>query len=392
MDVYCYSPPHTTALVPTSVLSSPAYRDYNFGPEHPFSPVRLEMLLDLIDHLGVTLDLREPPVATRDDICTVHDDSFVSHVEAASAGTPKAGASRYGLGTADVPTFDGMDTAARALVGGTLHGARLIESGEATRVLQLGGGLHHAQRKLASGFCVYNDLSVAIQHLRDAGRRVAYLDIDVHHGDGVQNLHYEDPEVLTISLHESGRYLFPGTGTVHETGSRTGAGTSVNVPLEPFTEDESFLNVFERVVPYILETFRPEVMVVQCGADAHFSDPLADLLLTTRAYEQLFSQIFALADAHCDGRLLLTLGGGYQPDATVRTWTLLTLLATGHDLPETLPQAWLEAWTKRLGNTLTPTLHDPSSKIFDVPRRDTIVKQNERVSKCVLELLAPLWY
>ena len=376
----------------TPVLSSPAYRDYNFGPEHPFSPVRLEMLLDLIDHLDVSLDLREPPVATREDVCSVHADAFVSHVEAASAGAPKAAASRYGLGTADVPTFDGMDEAARALVGGTLHGARLIESGEATRVLQLGGGLHHAHSKLASGFCVYNDLSVAIQHLRDAGRRVAYLDIDVHHGDGVQDLHYEDPEVITVSLHESGRYLFPGTGTVHETGSGAGAGTSVNVPLEPFTETDSFLDAFERVVPYTLQTFLPEVLVVQCGADAHFSDPLADLLLTTQAYERLFSQIFDLADAHCDGRLLLTLGGGYQPDATVRIWALLTLMATGHALPDALPQAWLDTWTDRLGDELTPTLHDPDNKTFDVPRHDTIVEQNERVSKRVLELLAPLWY
>ena len=285
-----------------------------------------------------------------------------------------------------------MDEAARALAGGTLHGARLIESGEATRVLQLGGGLHHAQRKLASGFCVYNDLSVAIQHLREAGRRVAYLDIDVHHGDGVQDLHYEDPEVITISLHESGRYLFPGTGTVHETGSGAGVGTSVNVPLEPFTENGSFLEAFKRVVPYTLETFMPEVLVVQCGADAHFSDPLADLLLTTQAYEQLFSHIFDLADAHCGGRLLLTLGGGYQPDATVRTWALLTLMATGHALPDALPKAWLDAWTDRLGDELTPTLHDPDNKTFDVPRHDTIVEQNERVSKRVLELLAPLWY
>lgn len=350
------------------------------------------MVLDLLDHLGVSLNMQEPPVATRDDVRLVHSDAFVAHVEAASAGKPKAAASRYGLGTADVPMFDGMDDAARALVGGTLHGARMIDRGEATRILQLGGGLHHAQRKLASGFCVYNDLSVAIQALRDAGRRVAYLDIDVHHGDGVQDLHYEDPEVLTISLHESGRYLFPGTGTVHETGSGVGAGTSLNVPLEPFTETGSFLDVFDRVVPYALETFMPEILVVQCGADAHFSDPLADLLLTTRAYESLFSQIFDLADAHCDGRLLLTLGGGYQPDATVRIWTLLTLMATGHELPEDLPLSWLDAWSERLGDTLTPTLHDPASKTFDVPRHDTIVQQNERVSKRVLEILAPLWY
>jgi acetoin utilization protein AcuC len=198
--------------------------------------------------------------------------------------------------------------------------------------------------------------------------------------------------VLTISLHESGRYLFPGTGTVHETGKGAGEGTSLNVPLEPFTETDSYLDVFDRVVPYALETFMPEVMVVQCGADAHFSDPLADLLLVTQAYETLFDRIFDLAGEHCDGRLLLTLGGGYQMDATVRIWALLTLMAVGADRPEELPADWRDAWTQRLDTPLSPTLHDPSGKSFEVPRHDTIVEQNERVSKRVLELLAPLWY
>ncbi|PEN13615.1 acetoin utilization protein AcuC [Longibacter salinarum] len=376
----------------TTVLSSPRYRDYDFGPEHPFSPVRLEMLMDLLEHLDVDLDMVEPPLASTDDILTVHAEKFVRQVEAASGGTPGAAMSRYGLGTADVPIFDGMDEAARSLVGGTLHGAERIEQGEATRVLQLGGGLHHAQEKLASGFCVYNDLSVAIQHLRDAGRRVAYLDIDVHHGDGVQALHYDDPNVLTISLHESGRYLFPGTGTVHEIGKGAGEGTSLNVPLEPFTEADSYLDVFERVVPYAIENFMPEVMVVQCGADAHFSDPLADLLLDTHVYETLFDHIFDLADDHCNGRLLLTLGGGYQMDATVRIWTLLALKATGHPIPDALPDAWLANWKERLGEDLTPTLHDAPDKTFDIPRKETIYQQNQRVSKRVLELLAPLWY
>ena len=271
-----------------TVLASDRYLDYHFGPEHPFSPVRLEMLHDLLDRLGISLNAVEPPAATRDDVLSVHAEALVEQVEAASNGAPTRAASRYGLNTADVPVFEGMDAAARSLVGGTLHGAQLIHRGDADRVLQLGGGLHHAQRKRASGFCVYNDLSVAIQHLRDAGHRVAYLDVDVHHGDGVQDLHYDDPEVLTISLHESGRYLFPGTGNVHETGEGAGEGTSLNVPLEPFTEDDSFLQVFDRVVPYALSQFQPDVLMVQCGADAHFSDPLADLLLTTGAYETLF--------------------------------------------------------------------------------------------------------
>ena len=375
-----------------TLLYSDRYLDYNFGPDHPFSPQRQRMLLDLLDALGHPLEAEGPALAPREAILQVHAEPFVAQVEACSHGNVSSRASRFGLNTQDVPAFKGMDEAARALCGGTLEGARRIASGAATRVLQMGGGLHHAQRKLASGFCVYNDLSVAIQHLRDAGHRVVYLDIDVHHGDGVQDLHYDDPEVLTISLHESGRYLFPGTGSVHETGTGAGEGASMNVPLEPFTENDSFLDVFDRTVPYALQQFQPDVLVVQCGADAHFSDPLADLLLTTQAYESLFRQILDLADTHTAGRCLLTLGGGYQPDATVRIWTMLALLAQDRDLPDALPTDWHARWEDALGTDLTPTLHDAPDRTFDVPRRSTIEKQNERVGKRVLEILAPLWY
>jgi acetoin utilization protein AcuC len=378
--------------VSATFLYSDHYLDYDFGPEHPFSPARQRMLLDLLDALGLPFGMVAPPAATRDDILRVHDEVFVEQVEACSNGSVSSRASRFGLDTQDVPAFEGMDAAARALCGGTLHGARLIAEGTARRVLQMGGGLHHAQRKLASGFCVYNDLSVAIQALRDDGYRVVYLDIDVHHGDGVQALHYDDPGVLTISLHESGRYLFPGTGSVHETGTGAGEGASLNVPLEPFTETESFLNVFEDTVPYALQQYQPDILVVQCGADAHFSDPLADLLLTTRAYETLFRQILDLADTHTEGRCLLTLGGGYQPDATVRIWAMLALIAGERPLPESLPEDWLACWEERSGSSLTPTLHDDPDRTFDVPRRATITRQNERVGKRVLEILAPLWY
>jgi acetoin utilization protein AcuC len=378
--------------VPATLVYSDTYLDYDFGPEHPFSPMRQRMLLELLEELGHPVEAVEPPRASREDILSVHAEALVRQVEDASDGVAGPRAGRFGLGTQDVPAFEGMDAAARALCGGTLHGARLIDRGEATRVLQLGGGLHHAQRKLSSGFCVYNDLSVAIQHLRDQGRRVAYLDVDVHHGDGVQFLHYDDPDVLTVSLHESGRYLFPGTGGVQETGEGAGEGTSVNVPLEPFTETDSYLDAFDRVVPYALDHFHPEILVVQCGADAHFSDPLADLLLPTQAYEQIFRRVFDLADEHTEGRLLLTLGGGYRPDATVRIWAMLALLARGATLPDALPDDWLQTWEDALDTALTPTLHDDPEKSFDVPRRDSVTQQNERVSKRVLELLAPMWY
>ncbi len=376
----------------TPVVYHPDYQRYCFGPEHPFSPERLEMLLELMEALDVDLGAVTPPVASRADVLGVHDEALVAQVEAASCGTAPADAQRFGLGTADVPCFEGMDAAARALVGGTLHAARLVADGTARRALQLGGGLHHARRALASGFCVYNDLAVAIAHWRTAKNwRVLYLDIDVHHGDGVQWLFYDDPDVLTVSLHESGRYLYPGTGGVHEMGEAAGRGFSMNVPLEPYTQDDSFVEVFDRVVPYALEQFRPDVLLVQCGADAHFSDPLADLLLTTQAYETVFRRLFALADTHTEGRLVLTFGGGYALDATVRIWALLTLLAVGRDLPEALPDAWRDRWQYRLDTPLTPTLHD-APRTFDIPRAEAIAEQNGTVSKRLLETLAPIWY
>ena len=374
-----------------TLLFDDRYLDYNFGPEHPFSPVRQQMTMDLLAALGHPAEAVAPPVARREDVRRVHSESFVETVEAASAGTAPPQAREYGLDTGDVPVFDGMDPAARGLVGGTLHGARLIVDDRARRVLQFGGGLHHARKDRASGFCVYNDLSVAIDVLRAHDFRVAYVDVDVHHGDGVQFLHDDDPAVLTLSLHETGRALFPGTGGVQEVGRGLGKGFSLNVPLAPFTESDSYLDVFERVVPYALSHFQPDVVVAQCGADAHFNDPLADLLLTTHAYEQIFRRLLALADDHADGRLLCTLGGGYRLDGVSRIWALLALLMRGYDLPEALPEAHLDRWRARLDAPLTPTLHD-RTRSFEVERRAAIEKQNRRTSKQALEQVAAHWH
>lgn len=363
------------------------YLDYNFGPEHPFSPVRQELTADLLAALDHSIDPVEPPVASRSDVRRVHSESFVETVEAASAGTVPPQARDFGLNTGDVPIFDGMDAATRGLVGGTLHGARLIAQGDATRVLQFGGGLHHAHREQAAGFCVYNDLSVAIDFLRKQDLRVAYIDIDVHHGDGVQELHYDDPGVLTVSLHESGRYLYPGTGDVTEIGEHAGRGTSVNVPLAPYTESDSYLDCFERVVPPLLDLFGPDVLVAQCGADAHFRDPIGDLRLTTHTYETLFRRLLDLADKHTDDRLLCTQGGGYQFDAVARVWALLTLIVQGHELPSSLPPDWREAWQHRTDTAISPTLHDAVPS-FEASQQEAVAEENRATCDRVLELVA----
>ncbi len=293
-----------------SVIYHPAYRKYNFGEDHPFSPVRTDMMLDLLSALGHAVSPLEPEPATRADILSVHEESFVSRVEALSTGREVPDREDYGLGTPDNPVFPGMDEAARWHVGGTLQGARLIfEQGE-KRVFQLGGGLHHARRKFASGFCIYNDLAIAVNYLTRQGLWVAYLDIDVHHSDGVQQILYEDMRAMTVSFHESGRYLFPGKGDIHELGSGPGRGLKLNIPLEPFTEGDSYIEAFDAVLGASLGSFKPGVFVVQAGADAHFDDPLADLMLTTHDYEKIFRRILEYADTFAAGRVLFTLGGG----------------------------------------------------------------------------------
>jgi acetoin utilization protein AcuC len=283
-----------------------------------------------------------------------------------------------------------MGEAARWHVGVTLHGARLIAEQGARRVLQLGGGLHHAQRNFASGFCIYNDLAVALQDLASRGFRTACLDIDVHHGDGVQRIFYEDRRVMTVSLHESGMYLFPGTGQIHELGHGAGRGLKLNLPLEPFTEGESYREVFEAVVPAALAQFQPDIMVVQAGADAHFDDPLADIMLTTRDYEALFRRILQLADAFTAGRVLFTLGGGYSLRAVPRVWAMLYLVLNGSPVPDRLPPAWLRRWADKLGD-LPPAFHDSESGREPIANRDEISQRNRQIARRLLDSARRYW-
>lgn len=372
------------------VIYSPEYLAYDFGPNHPFTPVRLEMLLDLLNALGFDNAYRVPKAATREDLLTVHSEAFVRRVEAASRGDAVPDLQHYGLGTPDTPTFPEMDKAARRVVGGTLTAAEMIIKNEARMALQLGGGLHHAQRDLAAGFCVYNDLSVAIRKFTSQGLRVAYLDMDVHHGDGVQWIHYQEENVLTISFHESGKYLFPGTGDVHEIGRGEGVGRSLNVPLQPFTQDQSYIEVFHQVSEKALGWFRPDVLVVQCGTDAHVLDPLAELLLTGRAYQQLFSLVRQYAEAFAGGRALYTLGGGYSLDATSRVWALLWANLQGTKLAGRVPEDWARRWEEKMGVVLTREFLDPLEAPV-IPRKKEIEEANRRAASKLLEIVGPYW-
>jgi acetoin utilization protein AcuC len=374
-----------------ALIHRPEYAGYDFGPEHPFTPARLELVLDLIRCLGHAVAPIAAPAATRQEILSVHDEAYVAMVEALDHGKVAPEAERFGLGTPDNPIFPGMDLATRWLVGGTLHGARLLMAGQEQRVLQLGGGLHHAQRDRAAGFCLYNDLAVAIQAFRTHGWRVAYLDIDLHHGDGVQNLFYDDERVLTLSIHESGHYLYPGTGHIQELGTGSARGRSVNIPLEPFTEAADYLEAFEAVVPPALIWFSPDVLVVQAGADAHFADPLGDLALTTQAFQRLYQRIFQLADAHAGGRVLLTLGGGYETQVVARVWTILYLTFMGLPLPEQLPSEWLNRWRPLLEPDGDRGLQDPESAIPDLPGREARTHRNRDIVSRLLDSVRSCW-
>lgn len=353
------------------------YLTYNFGPGHPFTPVRWEALQQLLAGAGLPIEWIIPEPASDESLCKVHSREFVDAVKAASGGFGPSYSGQYGLETGDVPVFRGMHDASSIVAGGSLRAGELVASGQAKRALQLGGGLHHAMRDRASGFCVYNDLAVLVQGLRDQDLRIAYVDIDVHHGDGVQAIFYDDADVLTVSLHESGRYLFPGTGFVDELGRGAAQGTSINLPLFPETKDASFLEVFDSVVPDTVKAFQPDILVVQSGADAHRLDPLAHLSLTTHAYGAVFDRLIQLADDVTGGRIVVTLGGGYAFDSTLRIWSMLAYKLADEKLPEQLPGDWLSRWQTQLDSpNWTAWLDEKSGDSAD--EHDAVIAETNR--------------
>jgi acetoin utilization protein AcuC len=333
---------------------------YDFGPEHPLRPGRVALTMALARDAGLLerAKLIEPLALSGSDLTRVHDLDYLAAVQSASEGG-RASAD-YGFGPGDNPPFRGMHEAATLVCGATVAAAAAIVAGEALHAFSPAGGLHHAMPRMASGFCIYNDPAVAIAWMLERGiERVAYVDVDVHHGDGVQEIFADEPRVLTISVHESGRFLFPGTGYPNEIGDGAAKGTIANLPLPPSTTDDLYLPAFDAVVPKLVRAFEPEVLVTQLGCDSHYTDPLAHLGLTTRAYAGLAGRLHDLAHTVTKGRWLATGGGGYQW-ATVapRAWCsyLAEMLGTG--LPERLPEAFLAEASERFGATLDPRTAD----------------------------------
>ena len=331
--------------------------------DHPLDPVRVELTIALARELGVLdrdgVTVVRPEPADEAALTRVHDPAYLAAVKAASGGRDaQAGGGAadpfftgYGLNTPDNPVFAHMHQASALVAGASLAAAEAVWQGRARRAVNIAGGLHHAMRACASGFCVYNDPAVAIARLLDLGaERVAYVDVDVHHGDGVQAAFYTDPRVLTISLHESPLTLFPGTGFPEETGGAGAEGTAVNVALPPGTPDAGWLRAFHAVVPSLLRRYRPQILFTQCGADSHRLDPLADLRLSVDGQRASYLALCELAEELCEGRWVATGGGGYAlVEVVPRAWTHLLAIATGDPVePATpTPPAWRELAKQR---------------------------------------------
>ncbi len=325
----------------TAFIYTDAYLDYDYGPTHPLRIPRLKLTYDLIKSYGL-LDLPSSQFiatlkAEEKDLAVFHSEGYLNLLRQANKGHFMGDAYFYGLGPGDNPIFPGLMDWSLLVTGATLQAIDFVVSGEGEVAFNIAGGLHHALKSRASGFCYINDPVIGIMKLLSRGKRVAYIDIDAHHGDGVQKAFYESNRVLTISLHETGCTLFPGTGFEYEIGEGEGEGYSVNLPFPPHTDDEIYIWAFEEVVPELIHLFQPDIVVSQLGVDTFLNDPLTTLDLTIRGYEKVLKRIKNLAP-----RWVALGGGGYHISNVARAWTLAWATMNGVELREELPESFLE--------------------------------------------------
>lgn len=324
-------------------LASPEVWARGHGPHHPLKPERLERTYRLLEAYEALehpeLAVVAPRQPSENELRLFHTEEYIQAVRALSQGHADVDPSRYNFGPGDNPVFEGMFVSEGRKVGSALQAAEAVHSGECSVAFSYSGGLHHGGPDFASGFCVFNDVAVALTWLVRQGRRPLYVDIDVHHGDGVQAAFYESDSVMTISLHQDPRTLFPGTGFTHETGSGEGEGHSANLPLPPYTDDSTYRGAFDQVVPPLLGRFEPDILVTQLGVDTHFRDPLAQLALTTRGHTYLFEYFAGL-----NLPWLALGGGGYDLSVVPRSWTLAVGAMLEFEFPEALPKAYRQSY------------------------------------------------
>ncbi len=372
---------------------SPEQLEYKFTDSHPFNQKRLILTMDLLKKINALMDDDIIParMATEDEIALAHDRKYIEIVKQAGKGLLTLSETvNYGIGTEDTPIFTNMHEASSLLVGGTLQAVDHVMQGKSKHALNLGGGLHHGFHGRASGFCIYNDSSVAIHYLlKKYNVRVLYVDTDAHHGDGVQWAFYENPNVCTLSIHETGRYLFPGTGSVTERGSGKGFGTTFNFPMDAFTEDESFLLIYEQAMREVFEYFKPDVVFTQNGADAHYLDPLTHLYGTMKIYREIPKLAHKLAHEYCDGRWIAVGGGGYDIWRVVpRAWSYIWTEMNNFPAPSgPLPKSWLDQWQKETPIPLFPNWEDPNPLYTAVPRKTEIEERNAKMLMKALQMI-----
>jgi len=367
---------------------------YRFGNHHPFNQFRLTLTIDLLKSANLLFNeqMIKPRKATEEELELFQDRRYIEAVKAASIGQLSENeAENYGLGTEDTPMFEGMHDASAWLVGGTLEAVDYVMSGKGNHALHLGGGLHHGFQGKASGFCIYNDCAIAIKYMQKKyNARVLYIDTDAHHGDGVQWAFYDDPNVCTLSIHETGRYLFPGTGNVSERGTGQGYGYCFNVPLDAFTEDESFIEAYKRTIYEIADYFKPDVILTQNGSDAHYYDPLTHLSCTTNIYREIPKIAHEIAHQFCDGKWIAVGGGGYDIWRVVpRAWSFIwvEMIEKSEEISGPLPQSWIQKWQKHSSLPL-PSEWDDFDNIYPpIPRKKEIEEKNKKTVDQLLSFI-----
>ena len=331
------------------LVYSEEFQQYDFGPTHPLKPTRLKLTFELMNATGLLVSpkvkVTKPRYATDSELALFHTADYLAFVKRAS------GFGSGFLDSGDTPAFKGCYEASALATGASLAAADQVMSGEVTHAMNISGGLHHAHPDRASGFCIFNDPAVSIAYLkRKYGlRRILYLDVDAHHGDGVMYGFYSDGSLLDIDFHEDGNHLFPGSGFTNEVGEGEGKGLKINIPLPPFTDDSLYLPIFREVVPPVVRRFRPEILLLQCGADSHANDLLAHLQLTTKAYVEVTRITHELAHEVAGGRLIVFGGGGYNQANVARAWTLVAAALTQTDLPRVTPHVWRKLFETLVG-------------------------------------------
>lgn len=363
---------------------------YRFNDTHPFNQMRLKLTTDLLTDAGYlnAAHIVKPRIATDEELMLVHSEDYIEAVKQAGHGElSQEDLAKYGLDSEDTPSFKNMHEKCAALVGATLTAVDLVMTGQTKQVLSLAGGLHHGFSGKASGFCVYNDTAIACEYMaKKYDKKVLYIDTDAHHGDGVQWTFYNRSDIITYSIHETGRYLFPGTGSATERGTEDGFGYTVNLPIDAFTENQSFIDIFKMSTERVVKTVKPDIILSQNGVDAHYRDPMTHLSLTSEAYEEIPRFVKYLADKYTDSQWIAVGGGGYNIWQVVpRMWSQIWLAMNEIDAPRgRLPQAFIDEYESKCKVEFPVNWEDDLHDFTDIPRREEITEKNQNTLDRIL--------